>query len=428
LSSCISIQKNYVGGKLKDNCRPDKTQYSLSDTEREDINRNVDSLLSVITLHKNLKKPIRAAEINQLYSDFGRLLDHDRFYDSILHKNLIVNYNQRCSQTFAVAKLLSSAMSYNSIFQKNRTIRRAINMGESGNNIPKRVLQKSNNFLYSPSVRRKISNQCREKYCLQTDSILHLLPKTNMFKALYYRVYRHNDRYHCLIRDICHLGSYLVGNGVGFFHGSTDRKTNAKLLLPYLQPYDIILLRSPHHLTEKLIPGYFGHSAIWLGPELTKPLISVDKQNNDKQISDISMKSAIEVLRTGVKISSLEEFADGEDFLVLRLKDLSLTQKQNILINIRKQLKKAYDFNFDIESPAAVSCTELVFLAYDFVDWQVRYTWFRYTISPIDLGLTALKNHNFEFPAFIRNSCVLINPDRPFIGSIIGFPDETDNP
>ena len=133
----------------------------------------------------------------------------------------------------------------------------------------------------------------------------------------------------------------------------------------------------------------------------------------------------IEVLRSGVKISTLRDFADGEIFLIIRPRNLSEKLKEDIVRNIEKQLGKDYDFNFDIESSEAITCTELVYLAYDFVDWKIRYTWSRFTLSPDDLVLTALKDPMFEFPAFMESGLITNNPSPIFIRSLVGNPDST---
>jgi hypothetical protein len=424
LTACVSVQKNYLGSN-KEKIKPlNRILYPLSDGERNFLNRYTDSLLTVNEQLKKAKKPLKAIDINELYSGFGIQLDHDRYYNAILQKGKENNDSIKWLQAYAAAQLLSSAASYDTIYQENRLVRRALNRGETGNNIPKKSLQRSRNYLYAPSVREKIAKQNKKCYYPATDSILGSLPKTNHLKALFYTIYRKNDRFNSLIYNISHAGSYVVGNSVGIFHGSSERKVYADLVIPFLKPYDIILMKSPHHLTDKLVPGYFGHAAIWLGPELAKGIISNDNQDNGTGNNLTSEKTIVEALRSGVKVSSLEEFADGEDFLVLRIKELSESNKKSILTNINKQMQKQYDFNFDIESPEAISCTELIFLAYDFIDWQVRYTWSRYTISPDDLPSTALKNDVFEFPAFIQNDKVYENPDKLFVKSTFGLSDE----
>ena len=126
-----------------------------------------------------------------------------------------------------------------------------------------------------------------------------------------------------------------------------------------------------------------------------------------------------EALRSGVQLSNLIEYADGEIYLILRLRSLSDMQKQSIAENTMKQLHKRYDFNFDIESPDMVNCTELVYLGFDFVDWKVRRYMSRFTLFPDDLLLTALGDPNFEIVALLKNGEIIMNPDTPYLRSVL---------
>ena len=125
----------------------------------------------------------------------------------------------------------------------------------------------------------------------------------------------------------------------------------------------------------------------------------------------------VEALRSGVKVSSLEEFADGEVYAIIRIKNLTTEQKAQIIESTRQQIGKPYDFNFDIESSEAITCTELVFLANDFIDWKVRHTFGRFTLSPDDLLNTAIENELFEIPVFFTKTKIIENPDPAFLRS-----------
>ena len=416
--SCVSLQKNYLDGRTDLSVKP-MPNTAPSETEKKTLQRKADSLLVIITEQKKRELHLHATQINQLYSVFGEQLNNDQYYHEILQRNKIKTDSLSPEQYRAALELLSSAENYERSYQKNRIVRRRLNRGDRGNHIPRDVLWKSNKFLYNPAIRKELELNFMRYYNRQTDSIFNQLPETNTCIALRNSVFHKNDRLHSCIYNIVYGGSYVVGNTIGLFHQATNRQQNADLLRSVLQPFDIVLMKSPHHLTDQFIPGYFGHVGIWLGSELAARL-----KEKVAAKDSIKGKAMVEVLRSGVKISSLKDFADGEVFLVIRLQNLSNELKETIISNVQKQLGKDYDFNFDIESPEAITCTELVYLAYDFVDWQIRYTWSRYTLSPDDLALTALKNTLFEFPVFIENGVITKNPDPSVIRSLVGEPEQ----
>ena len=419
--SCISIRDNYLGPST--NYNPDFHSAKIpSETEKLLKQQKTDSLLQVISEQKRHGRHIPAREINQLFSVFGDQLDNDRYYQYLLQKGSFRQDRLNAEQYLAALELLSSAANYEKSYQKNRKVRRSINQGDSGNNVPVSVLKKSQSYLYSTSVRKTLEEQRVRFETPVIDSLFSLLPRTNALKALHHKVFRHNDRLYSWINSSTYAGSYVLGNAVGMFHEASDRKPKADRLRPFLRPFDLVVLRSPSHLTSKFIPGYFGHAGIWLGNDLTAQLTGKASEKMDPE-----GKAMVEVLRSGVRISSLEEFADGEIFLVIRPKRLSTKLKKSILTNVRKQLSKEYDFNYDIESPEKIMCTELVYLAYDFIDWQIRYVLQRFTLSPDDLVFTAIKDNQFEFPVFMENETVLRHPSKKFLQSLVGQPGQLTN-
>jgi len=411
--SCVSIRKNYLSqspGKGRV-CIPEKL---LPEKEKLLQQLKADSLVQIISEKKESKKHIPAQVINQLYTSFGDRLNNDRYYQDLLLKQALDPDSLSAEQYLATLQLLSSATGYERSYQKNKMVRRSLNRGDSGNNIPKRILKKCRNFLYAPSVRKKLENQRAGFDTPETDSLLHSLPRTNTWKAFRYRFFGNSDGIHSLFYQSAFAGSQFFGNTIGMFYRLTDQRQNADLLLPLLQPFDLILVKSAHHLTDRFIPGYFGHVGIWLGQELTSRL----KQGLSGK-TDSGIKTTVEALRSGVQTSTLEEFADGEIFLVIRPRKLTNQQSETIISNIGKQLSKGYDFNFDIESPETITCTELIYLAYDFVDWKTRYTWSRYTLSPDDLVSTALDDSRFEFPVLVKNGQFTFLPADSLIRSLI---------
>ena len=414
--SCVGLQENYMAGR-KAFGQKIVMNDSVLEAEKHLLQQKSDSLLQVISKQRTHNSHLRARETNQLYRIFGEQLNIDQQYHAILHESKIIGDSLNQEQYGASLELLSSANAYRQTYQKYRFVRRGINRGDSGNNIPKGILRKSSNYLYDPQIREILEANFFRYYSPKTDRIFNQLPETNWCIALKKRLFRNNDRIHSCLYNSAYAGSYVVGNTIGLFHGSTNRKQNADILKSVLQPFDLVLMKSPHHLTDQFIPGYFGHVGIWLGYDFAAQL---NKGTSEKD--SIKGKAMAEALRSGVKISTLRDFADGDIFLIIRPQNLTPQLKTGMIENIRKQLNKGYDFSFDIESPESITCTELVFLAYDFVEWETRYTWSRVTISPDDLVLTALNDPMFKIPAFIENGVTILNPDTVHISQLLAKP------
>ncbi len=389
------------------------------DSMRNAADISIDSLMKSLS-SKDHTRHLNAVEINRLFEDFGTLLDYDRVLSSQL-QNTKTQFTS--AERLAAAKLLRSAAFYDRSFQHNGRIRRALDRGELGNNIPKNILQKSREFLYSVSVRKKLLNHSAAAKPDAADSILMQLPSTNFMKEAYADFYRKNDR----LKNAFYYSFTFAGSVLFNTTEAENRKRRIKKrktavqLQAYVHPYDILLSKSNNHMAGKVIPGYFGHVAIWMGDEMpgkgkrVRKFFNADK---NKQVG-INKKRMEEALRSGVRISSLKDFADGDVFLIMRLRELTPEQQKCIQTNACKQLNKSYDFNFDIESPDKVNCTELIYLSCDFIKWKVSPFMGRYTIFPDDLLKTALSDERFEIVVLLKDGQLIEHPKLTLLNELM---------
>lgn len=195
------------------------------------------------------------------------------------------------------------------------------------------------------------------------------------------------------------LVSGLFGNTVGMYEsrkGKLYGDEEARLKLQsVLQPLDILLEKTPFRLTDKLIPGHFGHVAIWTGTkaELIDAGVWDDlhiKQYAD-QVSDgsdpdsMNEHQVIEALRNGVQLNTLEHFLNVDDVAILRpIFDESSGEEltREALVMAFRQLGKEYDFNFDVDTTDKIVCSELAYVSYPSIDWPTVKALGRHSISP----------------------------------------------
>ncbi len=113
--------------------------------------------------------------------------------------------------------------------------------------------------------------------------------------------------------------SELFGNGIGMVEMRKGKLwQNAALeqhLAQILQPLDLLLEKTPFRLTDKFIPGHFGHVAMWVGSaaELAEFDIFSEPMFQQPRFATCEAevgagRSVLEALRTGVQLSTLAEF------------------------------------------------------------------------------------------------------------------------
>ncbi len=214
--------------------------------------------------------------------------------------------------------------------------------------------------------------------------------------------------------------SGLFGNSIGLYearkgklYGNEDVKHHIQSVL---QPLDIILEKTPFRLTDKLIPGHFGHVAIWTGTKAE--LISMglwenqlvklyaDQLNDGLNPDSKEDHQIIEALRNGVQLSTLEHFMNIDDFAILRPifdEDSKDNFSKEAMIMAFRQLGKKYDFNFDVNTTDKIVCSELAYVSFPSVDWPTEKTLGRYSISPDNVAQLAWNNLPLQLVLFYHD-------------------------
>ncbi|MBE9515503.1 MAG: Poxvirus G6 [Proteobacteria bacterium] len=298
-----------------------------------------------------------------------------------------------------------------SIYEQNRKLRDIINRKDRGYNLDSNVLTKihasyiepeNRNYLrkaiafYEANREKQISSygddmEYLELLIEQSPSYSNIKNKLGLAGLVRdFSLLRRLglDRLGLLSKEGMNLFSSLFGNTVGLVETRRGRLNKKKSvhrhLSGLLQPGDILLEKTPFRLTDKLIPGHWGHAAVWIGTR--DELVKLGIGEHDlvrrywKEIGN--NRSIVEALRSGVKLSSLKHFMNVDDLAVLRPVGLTDKKRRRIVIQALRQMGKAYDFNFDVETTDRIVCSELVYLSHEHIDWPTSNTLGRATISP----------------------------------------------
>lgn len=157
-----------------------------------------------------------------------------------------------------------------------------------------------------------------------------------------------------------------------------------------LQPGDILLEKTPFRLTDRFIPGHWGHVAIWLGSEAEMRAILGDDPLLAAHARELAAGAGVcEALRDGVQLNPLSRFLDVDDVAVLRCQLTPAELAQHLRRSLR-QLGKDYDFNFDVETADRIVCSELVYQVFTGIAWPTGKALGRATISPDQVALRSL--------------------------------------
>ena len=141
-----------------------------------------------------------------------------------------------------------------------------------------------------------------------------------------------------LERDGVSLFSMVFGNAVGLVETRKGKLYEKKEVLTdvrgSLKAGDILLEKTPFRLTDKLIPGYWGHAAVWIGSEEELQELGIwDNPLVARYRNEIREgRMVVEALRSGVEMNTLQHFLNIDSIGVLRKPDLSREGRANAVI------------------------------------------------------------------------------------------------
>ena len=238
-------------------------------------------------------------------------------------------------------------------------------------------------------------------------------PELRMGRTLRYLL----ERLYLRGRDTLAQGEAVVSMGVGNLLGAFElRKGKLFGQRPWvdfvqerLQPGDLLVEKTPFRLTDKFIPGHFGHVAMYVGTEdQLRALGLLDHPWVSRYRSQIARgHTIVEALRSGTQLNSIERFLNVDDLAILRPKPekLSSADVAQAVALAFSHVGKRYDFNFDANTWDTIVCSELAFHTYIHVRWPVHRIITSYTISPDDVAVLAGSDGGWPFRlvAFIHD-------------------------
>ena len=238
---------------------------------------------------------------------------------------------------------------------------------------------------------------------LESPSFTYMQEDTASRKGFTALLRRLSDDLAFLQQMFTHVMSKAFGNTIGLVETRKgylvqlpDREKAA--IAAAMEPLDVVLEKTPFRLTDKFIPGHYGHVGVWVGTEeqLTRLGIWDDPLVAPHHEAIRSGRAMIEALRPGVQINTLEHYLNIDDLLIVRHTNLTDAQRRQYVRNAFRQIGKPYDFNFDVETDRRIVCSELAYVVFKDEEWPTSSLLGRYTISPDNVALKAVSKNPFR--------------------------------
>ena len=291
------------------------------------------------------------------------------------------------------------ALSYSSSV-KRRVVKRAINYYEQQLKSVPQALRMDRDFIYLNTL----ISQSHAYNMMKKGSILGRIGNRLSFMSTITQ-----DDIIGLKNEGINLFSGLFGNAMGLVESRKGKLYNDPVVMEkvsgQLQAGDILLEKTPFRLTDKMIPGHWGHVAIWIGSEDELKALGIWDDPAVRAYHDKirAGASVVEALRSGVQMNSMGHFLNVDDLAVLRSRELSQEQRIKHILLAIKQVGKRYDFNFDVETTDKIVCSELVYTVYTDMRWPTEKALGRYTISPDNVAKKAVDDGSLQLVTFYHD-------------------------
>jgi len=219
----------------------------------------------------------------------------------------------------------------------------------------------------------------------------------------------------------------LVETREGYLYCDAEAAQNIRQVI---QPGDILIERTPFRLTDKLIPGYWGHVAVYIGTkdELIEMGIWDDLNvtynidTNRTYQDDIENDQLIvEALRDGVQLNSIEHFLNVDDLAIMHdTSEYDTLNRTQRIKRVIEQLGKEYDFEYDIEDNSKIICSELVYISSIHIDWDTERFAGISTISPDNVAIKSTEVDTiFTIPLMYVNGELVTSDEKAYMTTVL---------
>jgi hypothetical protein len=194
------------------------------------------------------------------------------------------------------------------------------------------------------------------------------------------------------IYNFAGLCSQVVSNVISkitFPHSKNDK---LQKLLPHLKKWDILCIKTTYRLTNYLIPGYFGHVAIYMG---------------DNTFAHCDLK--------GTRYSPINEFSDGNSYILLRPNKIPQKQENQMYLTLSELIGTKYDYNYNINTHDRLICTELIYLIYTDYKWESNKLLLWDTMPPDKIALSSFNEEKLKIEYLITDEKMIKHPSPDII-------------
>ncbi|MCO6406986.1 YiiX/YebB-like N1pC/P60 family cysteine hydrolase [Hoeflea alexandrii] len=172
-----------------------------------------------------------------------------------------------------------------------------------------------------------------------------------------------------------------------------SKQAAQEAVMDVLQPLDIVLVSSKGKRSGQMIPGLFGHAAIYLGTEQELRYLGIwsapEVEPHHAKIR--AGQVFIEADAEGVHLSRPSIVLNTDAVAVLRPRIANIERRRRTAVDFFAAMGMKFDFLFDVDSPDCTFCTELIHRTMPQLDLPIMEIYGVRTIMPDSVAVSAIR-------------------------------------
>lgn len=209
-----------------------------------------------------------------------------------------------------------------------------------------------------------------------------------------------------LIEPAAPLLGQLIGNAkarAGYLDGADARRE----VRSRLRPLDLLAYSNKGRASGGVIPGLFGHIAVYLGTEAELRRLGAwhAPRVQPHHAAIRAGANFIEADQNGVHLSYAATALDTDRVVVTRPRQADRERRIDAVGSYAERVGGCFDFHFDNATPKKIYCSELIAQVMPELDLPERRMYGRMTTLPDDIvALTAVQRSRLNMVTYIRGT------------------------
>ncbi|MBV7407665.1 YiiX/YebB-like N1pC/P60 family cysteine hydrolase [Maritimibacter sp. DP1N21-5] len=170
------------------------------------------------------------------------------------------------------------------------------------------------------------------------------------------------------------------------------------------RPLDIMVFAAKSQMVSRMIPGWFTHSAVYLGTE--KELRAAGLWNHPALApfrDDIRAgRVVVDGVPPKVRLASLEDVLSGRDAVLVTRPEVTASEKSAALGTMLSLVGRPFDFHFDFETCDSYACTEVICRSFPGLKFPIRESYGAFALLPDDIAAKAIRGDGLRIVDYVR--------------------------